>query len=59
MYEVSSSYLNTVRFLDEQYDIRRDGSILMVGSAPITTYEKGDISIGGRVSKVRGVFVIS
>ena len=46
VYEVSSPYLKIVRFLEEQYGIRRDGNTLMVGSAPVTTYLKGDISIG-------------
>ena len=55
-YEVSSPYLNTVRVLDEQYGIRRVGNTLMFGGVPITALEKGDISIGERVSKVRGVF---
>ena len=59
VYEVWSLYLSTLRFLDEHYGIRRDSNTFLIGSALITTHEKGDISIGGRVSKVRGVFVIS
>ena len=55
-YEISSPYLNTVRFLDKQYGIRRAGNTLMIGGVPITAHEKGDLSIGGRVAKVRGVF---
>ena len=56
IYEVSSSYLNTVRFLGEQYGMRRDGSTLLIGSAAVNADEKGRISIRGRVSKERGVF---
>ena len=53
---VPSPYLNSVRFLAEQYGIRRFGNTLMIGDVPITVHGKGDLSIGGRVSKVRGVF---
>ena len=45
VYAVSSPYLNIVRFLDEQYGIRRDCNTLMVGNVPVTTNPKGDISI--------------
>ena len=55
-YAVSSPYLDRVRFLDGQYGIRRVGSNLMIGDAPITVHAKGDLTIGGRVSRVRGVF---
>ena len=55
-YAVSSPYLDSVRFLDEQYGIRRVGSTLMIGDAPITVHAKGDLTIGGHVTKVRGVF---
>ncbi len=40
-------------FLDEQYGIRRDGNTLMIGNATVIADEKGDITIGGRVSGVR------
>ena len=47
VYEISSPYLNTVRFLDKQNGTRREGSIRMIGSAAVAAVEKGDISIGG------------
>ena len=53
VYEVSSPYLNTVPFLDEQYGIRQDGNTLMIGSAAVTADEKAISLYGGRVSKVR------
>ena len=46
-YEVSSPYLNTLCFLDEQYGIRRVGNTLMIGGTPITAHEKGNLSVGG------------
>ena len=55
-YGVTSPYLESVRFLDGQYGIRRVVSTLMIGDAPITVHVKGDLTIGERVSKVRGVF---
>ena len=55
-YTVSSLYLDSVRFLDGQYGNRRVGSTLMIGDAPITIHAKGDLTIGGHVSKVGGVF---
>ena len=36
VYEVSIPYLNTVRFLHEQYGIRRDGNTLTIGIAADT-----------------------
>ena len=57
VYEVSSPYLNTLRFLDEQYGIRRDGNTLMSVSAAVTADEKGNISVGGTLFKVtRGLW---
>ena len=56
-YEVSSPYLNKMRFLDEQYGIRRDGNTLMIGSAAVIDDEKGDIIIGGtRFRGTRGLW---
>ena len=45
-YEVSSPYLNKMRFFDEQCGIRRDGNTLMIGSAAVIADEKADITIG-------------
>ena len=57
VYEVSSPYLNTLRFLDEQYGIRRDGNTLMSVSAAVTADEKGNISVGGTLFEVtRGLW---
>ena len=56
VYEVSSPYLNKMRFLDEQYGIRRDGNYLMIGSAAVFADEKGDITIGG--TSFRGTRVL-
>ena len=57
VYEVSSPYLNSVRFLDEQYCIRRVSSTLMIGDVPITVHEKSDLSIGGtRFRGRRGIW---
>ena len=55
-YAVSSPYLDSVRFLDEQYGIRRVGSTLMIGDAPITVHAKVDLTIGRTLSMVRDVF---
>ena len=55
----SNPYLDSLRFLDGQYGIRRVGSTLMICDAPITVHAKGDLTTGGHVSKVRGVFVNS
>ena len=56
-YAVSSPYLDNVRFLDEQYGIRRVGSTLMIGAAPITVHAKGDLTIGGtRYKGTRGLW---
>ena len=56
-YAVSSPYLDSVRFLDEQYGIRRVGSTLMIGDAPITVHAKGDLTIGGtRYKGTRGLW---
>ena len=44
--EVVSPYLNKMRFLDEQYGIRRDGNNLMIGNSDVIADEKGDITIG-------------
>ena len=45
-----------MRFLDEQYGIRRDGNTLMIGSAAVIADEKCDISIGGtRFKGTRGL----
>ena len=56
VYEVSSPYLSSVPFLDEQYGIRGDGNTLMIGSVPVTTHPKGDISIRGtRFKGTRGL----
>ena len=46
VYEVSSPNLNTKRFLDEQYGIRRDGKTLMISRSDVIANEKGDITIG-------------
>ena len=55
--EVSSPYLNNMRFLDEQYGIRQEGNTLMIGSAAVIADEKGDISIGEVRSKgTRGLW---
>ena len=35
-----------MRFLDEQYGIRRDGNTLMIGNSNVIEDEKGDITIG-------------
>ena len=51
-YEVSSPYLDSVRFLDEHYGIRRVGDILMIGDAPFTVHGKGGLSIG--VTRFKG-----
>ena len=54
---VSSPYLDSVRFLDGQYGIRRVGSTLMIGDAPITVHAKGDLTIGGtRYKGTRGLW---
>ena len=45
VYEVTSPYLKSVRFLDEQYGIRPGGNTLMIGSSPVTTHPNGHISI--------------
>ena len=56
-YTVSSPYLDNVRFLDEQYGIRRVGSTLMIGATPITVHAKGDLTIGGtRYKGTRGLW---
>ena len=54
VYEVSSPYLNTVGFLNEQYGIRREGNTLMIGSAHNANHEKGDISIGDAFQRYEG-----
>ena len=57
VYEVWSPYLNNMQFLDEQYGIKRDGNNFKIGSAAVTTDEKGDISIGGtRFKGTRGLW---
>ena len=57
IYEVSSTYLNTVPFLDEQYGNRQDGNTLIIGSAAVTADEKGDITIWGtRFKGTRGLW---
>ena len=43
---VSSQYLNSMRFLDGLYGIRRDGNNLMIGNSGVIADEKGDITIG-------------
>ena len=48
VYEVSSPYLKKMRFLDEQYGIRRDGNTLMIGNCDVIADEKRDITIGGK-----------
>ena len=56
-YTVSSPYLDSVRFLDEQYGIRRVGSTLMIGATPITVHAEGDLTIGGtRYKGTRGLW---
>ena len=46
-----------MRFLDEQYGIRRDGNTLMIGSAAVIAGEKVDITIGGtRLGGTRGLW---
>ena len=45
-----------MRFLDEQYGISRDGNTLMMGSVPVTTHPKGDISRGTRFKGTRGLW---
>ena len=46
-----------MRFLDEQYGIRRDGNTHMIGNAAVTADEMGDISIGGtRFKGTRGLW---
>ena len=47
VYEFSRSYLNNLRFLDEQYGIRRDGNSLKIGSAAVTADGNCYISIEG------------
>ena len=47
-YEGVSPYLKKMRFLDEQYGIRRDGSTLMIDNSDVIADEKGDITIGGK-----------
>ena len=47
VYYVTSPYLNSVRFLDEQYRMRRVGNTLMIDDVPITVDRKGDLSVGG------------
>ena len=57
VYEVSSPYLNKMRFLDEQYGIKREGNNLMIGSAAVIADKKGDITIGGTRSRgTRGLW---
>ncbi len=59
VYEESSPYLNKIRFLDEQYGIRRDGNTFMTGNATVIADEKGDITIGGtRFRGTRGLWEI-
>ena len=43
-----SPYLNSMRFLDDQYGIRREGNNLTIGNSDIIADEKGDITIGGK-----------
>ncbi len=46
-----------MRFLDEQYGIRRDGNTLMIGSGAVTADEKSNISRGGtRFKCTRGLW---
>ena len=46
-----------MRFLDEQYGTRRDGNIVMIGSAAVVANEKDDITIGGkRFSGTKGLW---
>ena len=56
VYEVSSPYLSSVRFLDEQYGIRRDGNTLTIGFVPITAHGRGDLSKGGAFQRYEGSF---
>ena len=57
IYDVSSPYLNIMRFLDKQYGIRRDGNTLMIANANVIADEKRDITIGGkRVRGTRGLW---
>ena len=51
-YEIASPYLNNMRFLDEQYGIRREGHTLMIRNSDVTAGENGDITI--RRKRFRG-----
>ena len=56
VYEVSSPYMNKMRFLDEHYGIRRDVNTVTIGSASVIADEKVDITIGGaRLGGSRGL----
>lgn len=48
VYKVSRSYLNEMRFLDEQYGTRRVGHSHMIGNSVVRTDGTGDISTGGK-----------
>ena len=56
VYEVSNNYLNKIRFLDEQYHVKRDGNTLLIGNAAVIADEKGDITIGW--TRFRGTRVL-
>ena len=47
-YEIASPYLKNMRFLDEQYGIRRDGNKLMIGNSDVIADQKGDSTIRGK-----------
>ena len=56
-YEIASPYLKNMRYLDEQYGIRRYGSTLMIGNSDVITDEKGDITIrGNRFRGTKGLW---
>ena len=46
-FEIAITYLN-MRFLDEQYGIRRDGNKFMIANSDVIATEKGDITIRGK-----------
>ena len=51
-YEIASPSLNNMRFLHEQYSIRRDDNTLMIGNSDIIADENRDIKI--RRKRFRG-----
>ena len=44
-------YVYKRRFLDTQYDVRKEGNMFMIGDYPELVDTSGDITVNDRVSK--------